>query len=375
MTKRANGEGMLRQRSDGRWEARLSVDGNARAFYGKTQREVRAKLDEAKRTIQDGLPLPAGRETVEQYLARFLEAVKPGVRPRTYEAYALNVRRLTPHIGRRQLAKLSPGDVQHCYAALLEGGLSRRSVEQAHAVLHLALKLALQQGEMARNPTEAVTVPRPAHREMKTLATEQLHALFAATTGDRLHALWVVLGTAGLRVGEVLGLRWDDIDLDGKRLVVRRALQRQRGTGFVLVEPKSARSRRTVLLSDFAVSAAREHRRRQAAEILAAGPLWEDRERARVFTRPNGMYMEAARVREALARALRKAGLPDVRVHDLRHGVASMLLEEGKSVKLVADMLGHSTVVLTLDTYSHVTPAMHADAAATMDRLFGAAGG
>jgi integrase len=238
--KRANGEGSISQYPDGRWAARLTLpDGRRKAFYGSTRREVQEKLTAALTARQQGQLIPTERETTAQFLQRWLaDVVKPGVRPRTYEAYGLNVRRLLPHIGKTRLATLSPAAIQAAYGALLEKrtsqsgkGLSRRSVEQAHTVLHTALRYAVRARLIPFNPSEAATPPRPERQEMQTLDAAQVQQLIQTSTSDRLHALWTLLATTGLRLGEATGLRWDDLELTTGRLTVRRALQRQRGNG------------------------------------------------------------------------------------------------------------------------------------------------
>jgi integrase len=222
---------------------------------------------------------------------------------------------------------------------------------------------------MLRNPTEAVTVPRPALREMHTLTEEQVGRLFEASRGHRLHALWVLLATTGLRLGEARGLLWSDIDFAAGRLVVNRALQRQTGRGYVFVEPKTARSRRTVYLAPGTLSALSEHRRRQVEDQLAAGPEWSDT--GLVFTTPLGRPIDGTWATKWFHRTLHQAGLPRVRIHDLRHTAATHLLRRGVHPKVVQELLGHSTISLTLDTYSHVAPALHAEVAVHMQALFG----
>jgi integrase len=221
---------------------------------------------------------------------------------------------------------------------------------------------------MLRNPTEAVTVPRPVHREMHTLSEEEVGRLFEATRGHHLHALWVLLATTGLRLGEARGLLWSDIDFTNGRLVVNRALQRQTGSGYVFVEPKTARSRRTVYLAPGTISALMEHRRRQVADQLAAGPEWSNM--GLVFTTAIGRPADGPWATKWFHRALDHAGLPRFRIHDLRHTAATQLLRRGVHPKVVQELLGHSTISLTLDTYSHVAPALHAEVATHMEALF-----
>ena len=370
MSKRANGEGSIYRRADGRWCATVTVDGGRRkSFYGKRREEVAHKLAAALKAWQDGLPLPAEQQTVGQFLTGWLESVRPSLRPRTVESYDLNIRRLLPHVGRSRLARLTPRAIQSCYATLLEGGLSARSVQQAHAVLHRALTQGVQWGLLARNPADAVRAPKPRRRDLRTLSAEEAEQLFATTLREPLHALWVLLTTTGLRSGEALGLRWDGVDVIEARLRVTQALQRQRGAGLVFVEPKTASSRRMVHASSRAIAALREHRRVQIEERLAAGPAWDDM--GLVFCNEIGHPLDPSFVGRQFHLALAKAGLPRLRVHDLRHTAATLLFERGVHPKVVQEMLGHSTIALTLDTYSHVTPALHREAATQMDLLFG----
>lgn len=202
---------------------------------------------------------------------------------------------------------------------------------------------------------------------MTALTCEELLILFASTRGERLHALWVLLGTAGLRLGEALGLEWVDIDLNTRRVRVRQAVQRRRGVGLVLLAPKTPRSRRSLQLTALAVEALEAHRCNEA-EIGRQKSTPASRF---VFTSRVGGPMDGSRARSALDEALSRAGLPRIRVHDLRHTTASVLLELGVHPKVVQDLLGHSTIATTLDTYSHVAPGLHQEAVRQLDRLFG----
>jgi integrase len=376
MTRRAPFEHSIYPRLDGVWVAavHLGYENGKRKrkwFYGRTRREAMDKMNAALRQQEHGLDLARPDQPLDAYLKAWLdEAARPSVRPRTLESYELNVRRITKYLGRVKLSELKPTDVQSLYAKLLADGLSRRTVEQCHTVVHNALGQAVKWGLLGRNPSDAVTVPRPAQQEMNVLSTGELRHLFDTSRDDRWHALWVVMGTTGLRLGEATGLTWDDLDLDQGRAVVQRALQRQRGAGLVLVEPKTRLSRRTVHLSGVAGAALREHRVRQVEQRLAAGPAWRDT--GLVFTTITGDPVDPSRVNEFWHRALGKAGLRQVRVHDLRHSAATMMLERGIHPRVVQEMLGHSTITLTLGTYSHVAPAMHAEAAREMDAVFGA---
>ena len=370
MARRGRGEGTVYRRTDGRWEAALGIDGRRQRYVGRSQREVRGKLVAARRALEHGIVLSGSSQRLETYLSSWLEdSVQPSVRWTTHRAYSLCMRRLFPLVGHLRLATLTPQAVQAAYAALLQKGLSRRSVEQTHTVLHRALRQAVLWGLMLRNPTEAVTVPRPSRREMHTLTEEEVGRLFRASRGHRLHALWVLLATTGLRLGEALGLLWSDIDFAPGRLVVNRALQRQPGVGYVFVEPKTDRSRRTVYLAPGALMALTEHRRRQVEDQLAAGPQWNDT--GLIFASPVGRPIDGTWTTKWFCRALAEAAVPRIRIHDLRHTAATHLLRRGVHPKVVQELLGHSTISLTLDTYSHVAPALHAEVATHMQTLFG----
>jgi integrase len=368
--KRGHNEGSIRQRPDGTWEARLSLPGGKRkSLYGKTRREVQDKLRGAYRDLDAGLDLATGRQTVVQYLTQWLSAaVKPSVKTKTYEGYESIVRvRLAPRIGRKALTRLTPLDIQALYTDLQAAGLSGRSVSHTHHVLHRAFRQAVRWGVLARNPCDGVTPPRPERREMRVLSQAEAGTLLDATRDHPAHGLYVLALTTGMRQGELLGLRWDDVDLDGAKLAVRQSLQRQREGGLVFIEPKTARSRRTVLLSRLAVTALREHRRRQLADRLATGPAWEDR--GLVFANATGGPLDPSHQTHVFKDALRLAGLPAIRFHDLRHTAATLLLAQGVHPKVVSEMLGHTTITLTLDTYSHLVPVMHEQAAAAMDAM------
>lgn len=367
--RRGRGEGSIYQRADGRWVGCLSLgNGKRKYFYGATRRDVAEQLTAALRAQQQGMLVAGPRQPVERYLLHWVEAVAPRLRPKTLAAYTLNIRRAIPTIGALTLERLTPVDVQHLYRVLLDRGLSRRSVAQCHAVLHKALADAVRWGMLARNPAALATPPRPERRVPTTLTRAQVRALVAATRGTRWHALWVVLCTTGLRVGEATALRWTDVDMATGRLTVARSLTYLRVPVFA--EPKTPRSRRTVYVAPVAVQALTEHRALQDAERVAAGALWQEHDL--VFCRPDGTPLAPWQVRHALHQTLARLGLPPLRVHDLRHTAATLLLADGAHPKAVQELLGHATITLTLDTYSHVTPAIHHDVAARMNRLVGA---
>lgn len=383
MTRRDNCEGSVTKRTDGRWQTYLTLESarklqdgtftkpKRRYFTGKTRAEALRKLQKARKNLQLGRPVTTPTETVEQLLHDYLQSID--VRPRTREIYEVNERRLVSHIGSVRLQDLTPGHVRRCYADLQAGAgtgrpLSPHSVRGCHCTLHAALKRAVEEGVLDRNVTEAVRTPRPERKEMRTLTAEQLDTLWSTTEETRYHALWVVLGTTGLRVDEALGLKWSDIDLVRRALVVQRQVQRQRGKGMVIVPLKSAASYRTVELPNVTCGVLKDQRAAQLETRLKAGSEWQDNDL--VFSTHTGTPLDRTNVHRNHLRALKDAGLPHIRIHDFRHTVATLHLEQGASPKIVQERLGHSNISQTLGTYSHVLPAMQRDAADRLDALF-----
>ena len=367
MNKRTYGHGAIYHRADGRWEGQFRIkDGGRRSFYGRTRQEVLRKLEEAAWMIASQLPVSSRTPTLGQFLEGWLDVAKRRVRPSTCDNYSLNVRRLDEQLGLIRITSLSPQIIQDAYRRLQDGGLTAYSVLQTHRTLSRALTQAFHWGVIPRNPATLVFPPRPRKREATALTPQELLRLFEHTRADRLRAMWVLLGTSGLRLGEALGLAWDDVDLVAGRLVVRRTLQRRRRAGLVFGTPKTPTSRRTVLLCGLAVQALRVHRSRQG-QLRAAADNWCDS--GLVFTNTTGGPLEPSFALHDLHRSLDRAGLPRIRVHDLRHTTASLLLVAEVHPKIVQDMLGHSTVLTTLDTYSHVMPTLQAEAIRRLDFL------
>lgn len=370
MTRRGPGEGTIRQRRDDLFEGRVRAQGVQRSVYGRTRSEVRAKMRELARQAELGLSLEGGRQTVADYLDRWLDAVaRHRVRSTTFARYGQLVRiHAIPTIGTIPIAKLTGQHLADLYAGRLETGQSARSVEQLHSVLHSAFRQAVRWDLITRNPADLVSPPRPKRHEITALTGDQARTLLATAAGDELEALYVLALTTGMRQGELLGLTWSAVDLAGARIEVRSSLVRRRAADWSLEEPKSQRSRRRVSLSAAAVTALRSHRVRQAEARLLVGTDWEDNDL--VFTDAWGRPLDGSHVTGRDFRLLlERAGLPRIRFHDLRHTAATLLLASGTHPKLVQELLGHSTIALTLDVYSHVTPSMHDEAANTMDRI------
>ena len=249
-------------------------------------------------------------------------------------------------------------------------GLSPKSVRLVHAVLHRAFKQAVRWRLINVNPADAVDAPRAERKEFHALDAEETARLLEAARADRLHGVYVLAVTCGMRQGELLGLRWADVDLDKGALAVRQQVMRIGGE-WRFSEPKTKAGRRVITLPAVAVSALREHRRRQAEERLRVGPEWHDN--GLVFTNRIGNPIEKQNLmRRSFWPLLDRAALPRIRFHDLRHTAATLLLAEGLHPKVVQERLGHSTIAITMDVYSHVGMTLQREAAETLDRLFAA---
>ena len=373
MSKRGNGEGSISKYADGRWVARITAGDRRRAFYGRTRAQAAERLKEAQAAVVQGLPLPGERLTVAEFLARWLAAVRPTVRETTYTGYEVEVRlHILPALGSIRLVRLSPADLQAFYADRLATGLSPRTVQLQHRILFMALQKAVRWSLVARNVAGLVDAPRVPRQAVRSFSVEQAKAFLGAIRGDRLEALYVVTLATGLRRGEVLALAWDDVDLEHGTLAVRHTLSKVAG-GWRLLEPKTPGSRRVIKLPAFVVGALREHRVRQLEERLRLGATWLVT--GFVFTTPVGTAIDGDNLLGAFQRLLERAGLPRQRFHDLRHSAATLMLALGVQPKVVAEMLGHSRVGVTLDIYSHVLPHLQDEAAARMDGLLGAARG
>ncbi len=378
MGRRGSNEGSIRQRGD-RWEARVTIGWTGGKYvrlshYAPTRAEVQQWLVKTLRDHQQGLPVTDTRLTVGAYLERWLTEVhKPAVRPSTYRRCQQIVDlHLIPDLGRTRLSKLTPEQVQHLLNEKHEGGLSACTVWHIHAVLRAALNHAVRWSLVNRNVACLATPPRVPRADIHPFDPTEARAFLEAIRGHRLEALFVTAMATGLRQGELLGLRWRDLDLEQATLAVRHALQMIGGKP-TLIEPKSATSRRTLVLPAIAVTALKAHRQQQVEERLLAGPEWVEGDF--VFASSVGRPLAASWVYRSFKKLLRNHGMRNLRFHDLRHTAATLLLVQGVNPRVAMQMLGHSNISLTLNTYSHVVPGLLADAAERMDAVLTATEG
>ena len=379
--RRANGEGNLRKRKDGRWEGRYTAGHDpetGKPIYknvlGRTQAEARTKL---KAAIEEARSLDitrVGRYTVGVWMDEWFENyAKVKVRPsshQTYRGYIDN--HIKPNIGKLPLAKLTSLELQKLYKKLLEKGridrteskrqpkgLSPKTVRNIHQIIASAMKLAKEQKIIATDPTEGCALPKLEHREMKTLPVEQLASFLREAKDSGVFEMYYVELATGLRRGELLGLKWEDIDLDRGSLRVKRQIARI--DGEVVEAPlKTKNAYRTLPLAEDTIQVLQQQRKK------VGGSPW-------VFSSPVGGPISPDSVLHMLHRVLKRAGLPRVRFHDLRHTFATLALQNGVDIKTVSGMLGHFSAGFTLDTYAHVTTAAQKEAARTMEKVLTAA--
>lgn len=374
MSKRASGEGSIYERADGKWIAATAgewIDGKLkrRKVVASTQAEAVARFKALTKRIGEGGSVTADRLTVAGWLEQWLEKeARPSVRPRTFDTYAAMVRQhLIPALGKHLLAKLEPTHVRDYMLARRAGekGLSARTIQQHHAILRRALRVAQGYGYVNRNVAALVTPPTVKREEVAPMTAEQCGTLLAAVRGERFEPLYKVAMATGLRQSELLGLRWVDVDLADATIRVTRTLQRY-GGAYHLDETKTDRSRRTLAVAAPVVSALRDQQERQRGEqkeCMRAGMPWQGAEWSLVFATEMGGPLLHSEVTRKFQAALKSAELPRFRFHDLRHGAATYLLSAGVELIVVQRILGHSTIHTTANVYAHVLPQLQRDAA------------
>jgi len=373
--RRAKGEGTVYKRPDGTWVAQVDlgwVGGRRRrrTVYAKTERAVLAKRDEVRAQITKGVDLTAPPKTLTQWLTEWLTTVKSsdGTGPATIARYDQIARvHLIPQLGTVKLAALTPRHVQSLLLKL-QGVAAPATIVKVHGVLRNALADAERMDLVSRNVAKAVRPPRLSRTERRSLTPAEAGTLLSHLKGDRLESVFIVALSTGLRRGEVLGLRWQDVDLEGRVLFVRQALQRV-DRALKMVPPKTHRSSRPIPLPQFAVTAFSQQKVRQANDRRLVGRAWEDG--GLVFTTEIGTPLEPRNVNRRFYAARSAAGLEWVRLHDLRHAFATFLLDQGEELRTVMDLLGHSTIRLTADTYGHVLPSRARKAADVIDKVLG----
>ena len=383
---RRKGSGSVFRRKDRKggkeWVAQIILeDDSPKQRYFKTQAEADEALNEMLYEQRHGTLITEKDQTVKQQLDHWLENVhRNTVRPSTYAEYRRTIdKHITPALGHLKLRQLTVNRVEAFYTRKAEDGLAASSIRQIHKVLRQALDHAVRSNLLARNVCDIAkkALPRQVRYEIKPLTQEQAQKLVSDARGHHLEALFILAVMTGMRRGELLALRWSDIDFDNGSLQVHHTVRRVSIRGYTgsgpktkltESEPKTTSSRRMIVLPPFLVDVLKKHRIRQLEERLQAGNAWV--ENNLVFCNPHGTFREPSTVYKTFQRFLKDAGLPTMRLHDLRHSAATLLLTMGVHVKVVQELLGHSNALMTLNTYSHVLPSLQKDAMDKMSNLF-----
>ncbi|MCL2046126.1 MAG: site-specific integrase [Oscillospiraceae bacterium] len=375
------GSGTIRQRSDGRWEARVTTHYDSgtgkqmrRSVYGDTQADVRQKLTALTKDVDDGTYIEPSKLTVEQWLDIWVATYLGAIKPNTADKYASICKtHLKPSLGSSPLKSLSAHTIQSLYNELQKGdgikkGLSPKTVKNIHGVLHKSFQQAVKLDYIRVNPCAAVELPRIVRKEIAPLNEDQMAAFLDAIQGHRWEMLYTVALFTGLRQGELLGLDWQSVDFERGTIHVSKQLQRNRSTGiYELVATKNNKGR-IITPAPSILQILKDQRRNQLQWKFRAGEAWNDTQL--VFTDELGNHLSAQTVYLHCKKIAAGIGLPNFRFHDLRHSYAVAALSSGDDIKTLQETLGHHTISFTLDTYAHVTEKMKKESAARMESFY-----
>lgn len=381
-TRAAQGSGTIRQREDGRWEARFTIGRDPgtgrqiqRSVYGATQQEVRKKLAEAVAALDAGNYFEPSKMTLGRWVEIWLQEYMGDKKYLTVKHYKAQCRaHIVPSLGAVKLSELTTPQIQSFYNGLQRGGMAAKSVRNVHGILTKCLSTAVQVGYLRDNPASRVTLPKVEKKEIRPLSDEQVKAFLTVSAGDEYEIILKTILFTGLREAEATGLTWDCIDFKAGTIKVCKQLQKrpQQDGGFTFAPLKSNKTR-IIKPAPFVLSLLERRRREQVEQRFRAGELWtgwsnaEERKTALVFTTATGGNLSPQTVYNHYKKLARKIGAPDSRVHDLRHTFAVLSLQNGDDVKTVQGNLGHATAAFTLDVYGHVSERMKEDSAARME--------
>ena len=379
---RANGEGTIYQRSDGKWCGQVTVGFNPKtgkqkrkSFYGDTKKEVTRKMTEFKHKMNIGEYIEPSNMKLSEWLERWLEGRKSTLAYNTFKSYKSKIKKhLNPVLGDISLKDLKARHIQEMLNHKLEhgklngkGGLAPVSVNLLYRILHAALEQAVKENLLPSNPCKAVETPKERNREMETWNSQQVNKFLEAAEESKHHALFYIALNTGMRRGELIGLTWEDIDLDKQKIEVKRQMVRT-DNGLEFKEVKSEASKRTIPLTDNVVKFLKSHKIKQGEKKLSAGAAYNDRDL--VFCNKAGHAIDSTNLNREFKRVIERAKVPDIRFHDLRHTFATLFIENGGAIKTLQQILGHTSVTITMDTYSHVTEEMLSEAAQNIDEMY-----
>ena len=376
MTKRREkGDGSIYQRaSDKKWVAYAKIEGGRKKYvYGNTKSEANKKLKALQRSLEDKTFILAKAETVEAYLWYWLKVHSAKIKETTRIAYTTRIKACIPHIGYVKLQQLTGEHLQKMYAILREKH-KQSSLHMLHTVLKLAFKDAVRWKRIVRNPCDDIDGPAVQHEERPFLNADQCKQLLKAAQGTDIECFLIMALTTGMRRGEMLGLRWSDIDMGQKFLSVQRTASflnsSTTGGKYTVVETttKTKASKRSIRLTDFLIIALKAHKKKQLEARLQAGQEWANKDL--VFCNQVGEHFSVKIIALRYKQLLQECALPQLHIHDLRHSAATLLASMGIPAKVVQEILGHSSVTITQNLYGHVIEGMQEEAMQRMDDLF-----
>jgi len=368
MARRSKGEGSIYRNKEGFWTGAVTLpNGKRKVKRSKIQGVVKDWLITERKKLSDGIFTPDDKITLSSFLRRYLdEYCKRTLRVTTFQGYTQVIEaHIIPELGSVKLSQLRADQINHLLSKKLEAGLSNRFVEYIHGILKRSLNVAVKWGLLTKNPATMVTPPKPTYQIPHTWNMEEVKRFLEVLKDDRWGAIYHLGCGTGMRKGEVLGLPMNALELDKGYLMVVQTLQLVNGK-LQLLEPKTQKSRRMIVLPDFVKEALRKHLVRR--QMISQSLSWK--ESGLVFTSDLGTPIFPRNLVRHFKFKLKEAGLPEIRFHDLRHSVASLLLEKNTHPKLVAELLGHSNVNVTLNTYSHIINPMNKVVSNEMDEMF-----
>ena len=364
--KRGNNEGSITKLPSGSFRAQITLDGKRLNYTARTRKECQEWLRKTLNHIDEGLTFKGTQITTGEYLTGWLIDTKPSLRPKPAHQYGkLIENHIIPALGKVKLKDLRPGHINALYRNRLESGIGTRTIRYIHSTLHRALQVAVNQGLLTRNPASGCTPPRYVHDEMTIFNESQVTTFLIAARGSRHEALYTMAVKTGMRQGELLGLKWSDLDWTTGQLQVKRQVQRVKGQGFVFLEPKTRSGRRTVQLGEAMLQALRKHKEMQDLEKSFAGARWQEYDL--IFASTVGTATDLNNLGKEFRKILATTGLPKIRFHDLRHTAASIMLKHNIPVLTVSRFLGHARASITLDIYGHLIPGMIEEVGKLMD--------
>ena len=366
--KRGHGEGSITQRAYGSWRAQVTIDGKRHGKTFKKKSDALTWLRKTQFEIDKGLTYSSAQVTLEQFLSEWLSIHKTGLKPRTGERYEQISRDyIYPYIGKIKLHDLRLDKVEKLYLDLLQEGVTIRNVRLAHSILHRSFQDAVRRGLVGFNAAHGARQPKMPYKEMQILDENQVMQFFLCIKNDCNEALYHLAIKTGMRKGELLGLKWSDLDWNRGTLRIQRQAQRVPGKGRTFVPPKTRAGKRTISLGSGTLQLLREHKNKQQLQKALEGDRWQDFDL--IFPSKVGTVQSGSNVLKRFKALLESAGLPPMRFHDLRHTGASMMLIHGVPLIVVSKVLGHSQPSTTLNIYGHVVPAAYENVGDQMDEL------